>query len=218
MFGSVVKRLLKINSRKHLWWIAAVLVTISILWFLRFTFLQMVGNFLVVGDEPCYADCLVILSGAYGERMEEAARLFHQGYSGVVIVTGADIYEGINESDILREHAIRLGISETSIIQDRVGWNTYTSAVNTLLIMEERGFRSAMVVSSPYHMRRVRLAFEREKKRFLEKKGWARDSIHFYYIPSEKSTFHVKVWWRYVKDIKTVFYEYTKLIFYFIGL
>ena len=207
--------------QKSLWFLlltAGIFLTMTAAWSMRFEYLKMIGNFLIVHNEPHRVDCIVVLAGAYGERMEKAAKLFHEGYSEKMIVTGAEIYEGVNESRILKDHAVKLGIPEMSIITDPAGWDTYTSAYNVLKIMCEKGFRSAMIVSSPHHMRRVKISFERKKNDLCSKMGWGSDDVLLYYIPSSRSIFHKENWWNYAKDIKIVFYEYTKLIFYYLRL
>ena len=55
------------------------------------------------------------------------------------------------DHDIKRRHAFGLG-------------GTFAEAEKTVDVMRERGFGSAIVVSSCYHIRRARLAFERASK------------------------------------------------------
>jgi uncharacterized SAM-binding protein YcdF (DUF218 family) len=62
----------------------------------------------------------------------------------------------------LPEDRVLIGREESSKAEpwlDRGG--TFAEARKTLEIMRQNGFRSAIVVSSNYHMRRARLAFER---------------------------------------------------------
>ena len=50
------------------------------------------------------------------------------------------------------------------IINDVRATSTYENAKNTLAIMEDKGYESANIVSSDYHIRRVRLIYERVNK------------------------------------------------------
>jgi hypothetical protein len=62
----------------------------------------------------------------------------------------------------LREEQVVIGRSEAASGSPGLDLGgTFAEARKTLQIMHERGFRTAIVVSSCYHMRRARLAFER---------------------------------------------------------
>ena len=55
----------------------------------------------------------------------------------------------------------RLGIPKNQIIQENQATSTYTNAVYSLSLMKKHQFNSALIVSSDYHIRRVRWCFEK---------------------------------------------------------
>jgi hypothetical protein len=61
----------------------------------------------------------------------------------------------------LPEERVILGRPEESKRSDADLGGTFAEARKTMAVMQERGFRSAVIVTSGYHIRRARLAFER---------------------------------------------------------
>ena len=102
-------------------------------------------------DTPEKADVIIMLGGGYAGRMEKAAELYHAGYADYVMITpeNADIYPQSTE------FALELGIAEDAIIEEYKATSTYTNAVESLNIMDDYGFNSALVVTSDYHLTRA---------------------------------------------------------------
>lgn len=82
---------------------------------------------------------------------------------------------------------------------------TFTEAVRTIEIMRRQRFRSAVVVSSGYHMRRAKLAFERA--------GGGASGIRFHFVPVEDDLPRGPLtWWRRKGAVGRIADEYLKLI------
>ncbi|KKB35451.1 YdcF family protein [Bacillus thermotolerans] len=110
--------------------------------------------FLVIDEEPKKADVIVVLSGDIG-RLEKAAELYHNGYADQMMLSAA------TEAGTTPEEAIAFGVSEEDLILENEATSTYTNALYTKEKMEKYSFDSAIVVSSDYHMRRVKFIFDR---------------------------------------------------------
>lgn len=108
-------------------------------------------------DKPEKADVIIMLGGGDKGRMEKAAELYHAGYADYVMITpeSADIYPQSTE------FAVALGIPEDAIIEEYEATSTYTNAVESLKLMDEHGFDSALVVTSDYHLKRSKLIYDR---------------------------------------------------------
>lgn len=116
---------------------------------------------LIVDEVPKSADVIIVPEGMITEeRARKAAALRDAGYdkSGLFIVSPMD--------RINQQYYEASGIKESDIINDEKAQSTYENARNTLKIMKEAGYHSALVVSSDYHMLRTRLIFERVNKRY----------------------------------------------------
>lgn len=118
----------------------------------------MVGLYynLDVGETPVVADVIIVNEGLYEERSEKASELLNQGYAEQLLISPASPY--------VLEWYYELGVQDEQIVRENNATSTWTNAVNSLEIVEENYWDSALIVSSDYHMRRVKLAYERAKE------------------------------------------------------
>lgn len=111
-------------------------------------------------EDPKQADVIIMLGGGDAGRMQKAAELYHAGYSDYVIISPA-MDEHYAQS---KQFALDLGIPEEAIIEEVAATSTYTNATETLAIMEDRSFQSALVTTSDYHLKRSKLIHDRVNK------------------------------------------------------
>lgn len=106
---------------------------------------------------PEKVDVIIMLGGGDTGRMEKAAELYHAGYAKYVMITpeSEDIYPQSTE------FALELGIPEDAIIEEYNATSTYTNATESLKIMGDYGFNSALVVTSDYHLKRSKMIYDR---------------------------------------------------------
>lgn len=108
-------------------------------------------------DTPEKADVIIMLGGGDKGRMEKAAELYREGYAEHVMIT--PVIESISTQST--EFALELGIPEDAIIEEHNATSTYTNATESLKIMNEKGFDSALVVTSDYHLKRSKMIYDR---------------------------------------------------------
>lgn len=157
------------------------------------------GRFLPLSEAPRQTEVIIILSGGAG-RVEQGVKLYEEGYAPKLLLSNAKEITG-PEGD-MRETALSLGIPESAILTEDAAESTYQNAQLTLPIMKQHGFKSAIVVSSDFHMRRVKFIFDH----VYQKSG-----IELTYIGAD-SGYNAKAWWgdRYSRE--TTFNEYIKMI------
>ncbi len=157
------------------------------------------GYFITFDQSPQLSDAIIILSGG-GGRVEEGATLYNEGYASSIILSNAR--ESISHSGNMLQTALALGIPASIIFTENEALSTYQNALYTLPIMQEYGFKSAIVVSSDFHMRRVKFIFEHVYK----------DSrIELSYVGSD-SGYNAQWWWSDRYSRETTFNEYVKMI------
>lgn len=172
---------------------------ICFLLFLLYLAFVLGRNYLVIDEYPKSSDVIIVLSGDV-ERLEKAAELYHQGYAKKVLLSKVDV-DGMRLSD-----AYRLGIPNAAILRENQATSTYTNALYTKKIMLDYGYKSAIVISSDYHMRRSKLIFDRVYK----------DSgISFTYVASKRSE---NPWYLDIKNLLATGYEYIKIPGYYFYL
>jgi uncharacterized SAM-binding protein YcdF (DUF218 family) len=124
--------------------------------------LPSVGSFLIVADPLQPADALVALTGGR-ERVVYGALLFCEGYARWFVATNMPLNApGIRSSygELVRQEAIWQGVPEERIlVVPGIVETTYQEAMAVERLAQEQGWRSLIVVTSPYHTRRARMAF-----------------------------------------------------------
>ncbi|WP_342424814.1 YdcF family protein [Paenibacillus sp. FSL E2-0178] len=157
------------------------------------------GSFLSLSTSPKQADIIIVLSGGEG-RIEHAADLYKSGYGSYILLSNSKELTG--PSGDMHQTALALGIPEEAILTEDAAQSTYQNAQFTLPIMKQHGFKSAIVVSSDFHMRRVKFIFDHVYKK---------SGIELTYIGSD-SGYNAKTWWSDRNSRETTFNEYTKMI------
>jgi uncharacterized SAM-binding protein YcdF (DUF218 family) len=166
------------------------------------------GHILVYDEEPRPADVIVVLAGDRGTRTERGAELFHAGYAPQMIVSGGQTYHTTTQAELMFAHAVELGVPTEAVIKEDHADSTRGNAVLVKKLMEAYGFDSAIVVSSNYHMRRVKFTFERE---------FRGTDTTLTYCAAGDPHFDPARWWANNKSIMFTFTEYVKFIGYVLG-
>lgn len=94
-------------------------------------------------------------------RLDKAVELFNQKMFPHVIVSGGTGAEGYDEAKAMKQYLAEHGVPETSITADSAGHSTYATARNASLLMREKGFKSAFLISQYFHISRSRLALRK---------------------------------------------------------
>lgn len=184
-------------------------------------FLKKLGYFLICEQSPQKADVIVALNGRDVERSLAAVDLFQKGYANLIVLgrggeqAGSEEFSKRVSSDFDRkiffQRAIEaMGIPKNSfkLIGDGVT-STYDEALTTKQFLKESGYRSMLLVTSKWHSKRAYLTF----KSVFKDDGAIRITIY----PSKYDTFSPDTWWKNKNDAVLVFYEYVRLIYYFLS-
>jgi len=118
-------------------------------------------------DEARPAAAIVVLGAAQYDgrpspvlraRLDHALQLYEDGMAPVIIFTGGvGVGDTVSEAEVGRRYAIRAGIPESAILVERVGVSTGESMQAVAVLMQTEGLQSALLVSDPFHMLRLRL-------------------------------------------------------------
>lgn len=121
------------------------------------------GRFLIVAESPLsQADVVAVLSGGEIDRIDEAVQLIRDGYARYLILTDTNTMadNGRRMADYLFSEAASRGLTVPQIdITRHTTSNTREEAAAIRQLMEERGWRSCIVVTDPYHSRRAQIIF-----------------------------------------------------------
>ncbi len=157
---------------------------------------------------PTQADVLVVLGGESGDRTLTAVRLYTAGFAPRVLLTGLETSPP--EARLAYLHwrtqiLIAGGVPLERILYDSESNNSWEEAVNTRRLMQVHGWRRALVVSDPSHMRRLAWAWG---------KAFNGSGLEFSLVASAPSYWKPEAWWRDEKSAQAVLMEYIKLGYY----
>lgn len=160
---------------------------------------SLLAKLLVVDDQPDRVDVLIVLEGD-SERDLYAAQFYRLGWAPKIIITGCGAPA---QKMVIR--AVNAGVKAEDIILEEHAKSTYENALFSKEIALSQNFKSAIVVSSPYHMRRTKLVFERL---------FRNSDIQLLYCSTKESGFNVDGLCKSEIDRSIVKREYIKLIYY----
>ena len=169
------------------------------------------GKFLVESDKLEKADAIAVFSGDSGARTERAVERLKEGYGDYVILSGGKVYDDVTMAELMKNHAIKLGVDESKILIDNEASTTNENAEFTTNIIEENNFKSVIVVTSDYHTRRSKLAMEKA----LENTLIDGEEVEVTVTPSKEEKFTTK-WWTSGDSVLMVISEYLKLMGYWV--
>jgi len=122
--------------------------------FISFVF---VYNHLDVGEKPEEADVIIVPEGKGDDRARKSVKLLKNSYADRVILSPRIVTNSFDTADSYLD----ADATGEQLFYEYDSTSTWTNAVNSLAIMENIGYKSALVVTTDYHTRRTKLAFER---------------------------------------------------------
>jgi uncharacterized SAM-binding protein YcdF (DUF218 family) len=118
-------------------------------------------------DEARPVDAIVVLGAAQydgrpspvlGARLDHAIDLYGRGYADRLILTGGvGVGDTVSEAAVGQRYAMRAGIDGEAILLERSGLSSEESMVAVTRLMRSHELGSAVLVSDPFHMLRLKL-------------------------------------------------------------
>ncbi|MFA7466650.1 MAG: YdcF family protein [Desulfotomaculaceae bacterium] len=159
------------------------------------------ARFLLVDDTLEQADVVVALGGG-SERAVHAAELSLNGLAPKIIMTGCG-----SSAQKMSQLASNKGVDPNDIIIEGKAESTYENALFSREIILMEGYRSAIIVTSPYHTRRTKLVFGRV---------FRDTNVKLFYSAAPGSGFNVGGRCSTDNDRRLVRREYMKLAYYWL--
>ena len=183
-------------------------------------FLYYGGRYLQHEDPLQKADAIFVLAGTRAQRPLEAIDLYKEGYAPIVILSpgieeDAEVLlrkRGVRfprQDELQREVLVQSGIPPAAVLPTS-GFVDNTAQEANLLraIVQARGWRRVIIVTSKYHTRRAAFAF----RRGLEGTGAQVIMRATRYDSSDPAR-----WWRRRSDVRFALSEWQKLLAYRLG-
>lgn len=143
--------------------VVLVLTIVTISWFLAPNSLANCGNSPSAVRGCDKADVIVAVSGGDTmARTQTAIDLYKHGWAPKLIFSGAAADKsGPSNAAVMRQQAVKQGVPSEAISIEDTSETTSQNAENTKDILAEKGVRSAIIVSSSYHQKRVLIEFQK---------------------------------------------------------
>ncbi len=161
-----------------------------------------VGKYLSPKNKLTKAHAIVVVSGSK-DRIKHAINLYKDGYAPYLILSGGSADGTISDAKLMKIRAREHNIPTRSILLEEKAKDTLENAKYIKKIVRRKKFKKLILVSSPYHQRRV---FETFKDVFK------RQRVHLQNSPSSISRWRYYNWWKYDKGIRITISEVIKLI------
>jgi uncharacterized SAM-binding protein YcdF (DUF218 family) len=140
---------------------------LAALWALLVAAIHLYGR----RDESRRADAIVVLGAAQYDgrpspvlkaRLDHAIDLYRRGLARTIIMTGGvGAGDTVSEAVVSKRYAVKAGIPADAILVERTGLTTLESLRGVERLMEKDGLESAVLVSDPFHMLRLKLLARR---------------------------------------------------------
>jgi hypothetical protein len=170
-------------------------------------------GYLMYSDKPARSDAVVLFVGpGFEDRQQEACQLIAEYKPAFLIVPAYNLVTPINGASISRIRKI----TDTEYVSFKARkkknykpWyeDTHIEVVETMRLMEANGIHTALFVSSPYHLRRIKLIADHQSKR---------DSFSIRFVPASIESAAVCLRYMSAEGFRWLVREYAKIAWYFL--
>src|SRR5262249_21804724 len=98
--------------------------------------------------------------GGAQERLKQAIDLYREGYAARLVLSSGFVYS-FREAEVMRALAIDQGVPASEVVLEQRATNTYENVRYVTDILRDHRWRTVLLVSSPYHMRRALLVWRK---------------------------------------------------------
>ena len=117
-------------------------------------------------DEARPSDAIVVLGAAQWDgkpspvlqaRLDHAYDLYAAGFAPKMIVTGGvGTGDSYSEGEVARQYLLHKGVPAAALLTETQGRTSYESMQGATALMQRNGWHSALLVSDPFHMYRLK--------------------------------------------------------------
>lgn len=122
-----------------------------------------IGWYLSPQDPIEKGDVIVTVSGGDNNaRIKKTVELYREGWAPTILYSGAAAEGTVSNAAAMRNISVKMGVPKGDIIIEEESEDTIQNAQFSAAIIRKRGYRSMILVTSPYHQRRTMQLFKNE--------------------------------------------------------
>jgi uncharacterized SAM-binding protein YcdF (DUF218 family) len=137
---------------------------LAVLYFARHPLMRFAGELWVVDEPSAPSDALIVLGddNYAADRAFHAAELYREGVAPVVVASGRMLRRNVSLADVMEHDLESFGVPAKSVVKlSHSAQNTREEAFETARLIQARGWKRILVVTSNYHARRTRFIYGR---------------------------------------------------------
>jgi len=135
-----------------------------LLYIVRTPLMRFAGGYWVIDEPAAPSDALIVLGddNYAGDRAFHAAELYREKVAPVVVASGRMLRQNVSIADVMEHDLQSFGVPATAIVKlSSRAQNTREEAGDVAHLIQARGWKRVMVVTSNYHARRTRFIYAR---------------------------------------------------------
>jgi uncharacterized SAM-binding protein YcdF (DUF218 family) len=169
-------------------------------------------RYLAFSEKPDKCDAVILLIGSnYKARLHEASQLVHEGYARYLIVPAHNrVLEAGSDGSLTRIPSPPAPAAVSRKTNDMIE-DTHIEIASAKHVMKDLGLTSAIFVSSPYHMRRIKVMAGR-----VYRDTTGAPSYRLNFVASRYETPRMSTWFMRPSELRFVLTEYGKLFWFLI--
>lgn len=185
-----------------------------VLFLFKTPILKSAGNFLIQEDNETFAPVTFVLGGNSFDRGMKALDIYNKKLTDKIVCSGGNIPSVLEAIDTVLYEA---EITKALLVKNQVPTlliHTLTTSTSTLEESNEilsyclnNNIKTATIISSKFHLRRVRNVFEDK----FDSKG-----IKLNFVGASSSNYDEAQWWKSEEGMIMVNNEYMKLVYYLV--
>lgn len=177
-----------------------LVVLVFVLYLARRPILRFAGGMLIDDDSPRASDAIIVLGddNYAGDRATKAAELIKQGWAPRVIASGRYLRPYANIAELEKHDLLDRGVPASAIVAySHHNENTRDECTSVGMLLQYRGWKHVLIVTSNYHTRRADYICSRVLP--------AGTDMHV--IAAPDSEYDPATWWQHRKSIKIFLHE-----------
>lgn len=161
-------------------------------------------QYLFYADVPQKSDAIVLFLGnEFKERKSETIKLMEEGYASYFVIPA---YGRIVETQN-HEAASKRAVASRPSRYPSAYEDTHVEIIEAKRLMDSKGLKSAIFVSSPYHMRRIKI---------IADSVFPKETYQTLFVPTRFEKKGSGLWFRNEQETKKVLSEYSKIAWFMI--
>lgn len=137
---------------------------VAVVYFARDPLMRFAAEAWVLDEPATPSDALIVLGddNYAADRAFHAADLYRSGVARTVVVSGRLLRQNVSMADVMEHDLESFGVPPTSILKlSSRAQNTKDEAAEVTRLVEVRGWKRILIVTSNYHARRAKFIYSR---------------------------------------------------------